>query len=237
MKTNLFPAALLLVLIVGCNNSKVAPKVTYDENKKEAKKLVSEVTTEIEIADLPIQMEGSRYLLHPIGTIRVGANDKRYGENSYKLSNYNRLELTGNFTNLKFQHQDSITTRNLTDKNIKIQTATLINAGKKQFLIYILEDLDSNKDGELNDNDIKDLYLSDGNGLNFVKLSADMQEVIDWNTIESKNKLFFRTLEDINKNGAFDSKDQVHYFYLDLDSKQPTSIEYFPVDVTQNSAK
>jgi hypothetical protein len=42
--------------------------------------------------------------------------------------------------------------------------------------------------------------------------------------------MYFRTIEDINKNGAFDKDDKVHYQYLDLLSKELKVMEYKPVD-------
>ena len=170
--------------------------------------------------------------MHPVGSIRVGVEDKKYGGNSYVLSNYNRYELTGNFSNLKFQHQDSTSFKTLTDKNIAIQNVTYLEAVakniKKQFLVYTLEDLDSNKDGKLDDSDIKDLYISTLNGANFVKLSPDLQEVIDWKLIESQNRLYFRSVEDNNKNGAFDKDDKVHYYFVDLTKSIIKVEEYNP---------
>ena len=225
---------LLPLFFIACKNQNEMPKVKYDAPKAEQKINSTRTDIAIEIADLPIQIEGLRYIIHPIGTIRVGQDDKKYGGNSYVLSNYNRNELTGNFRNLKFQHQDSTTFKLLTDKNIAIQNVTFLDAvvktTKKQFLVYILEDLDSNKDGKLDDSDIKDLYISEANGKNFVKLSPDYQEVIDWKIIESKSRLYFRTVQDINKNGAFDKNDKVHYYLVDLCATSMRSEEYNPVD-------
>ena len=52
----------------------------------------------------------------------------------------------------------------LTDKVVQIQTATFLNAiaakTKKQIIVYTLVDADTNKDGKINQNDIKSLYLS-----------------------------------------------------------------------------
>jgi hypothetical protein len=89
--------------------------------------------------------------------------------------------------------------------------------------------MDSNKDGKLDSSDIKDLYISSITGANFTKLSADFQELIDWNLIESQNRLYFRTIEDSNKNGAFDSDDKVHYQFVDLTSKEMEVKEYNPI--------
>ena len=225
--------AFLLLLIIACNNQNQKPKVIYDAVKTTVKNNPV-VEDEVEISDLPVQIDGTRYILHPVGSIRVGVEGKKYGGNSYVLSNYNRFELTGNFSNLKFQHQDSTSFKTLTDKNIAIQNVTYLNAVAKsitkQFLVYTLEDLDSNKDGKLDDNDIKDLYISNANGSNFIKLSPDLQEVIDWKLIESQNRLYFRSVEDNNKNGAFDKEDKVHYYYVDLTNKELKVDEYNPIN-------
>ena len=81
----------------------------------------------------------------------------------------------------------------------------------------------------MDSDDIKNLYISDINGKNFTKLSAEFQELIDWNTIESQNRLYFRTIEDINKNGAFDKDDKVHHHFVDLLSKDWKVQEYNPI--------
>jgi 50S ribosomal subunit-associated GTPase HflX len=108
----------------------------------------------------------------------------------------------------------------LSDKKIQIQTATFLNTiaakTKKQIMVYSLVDSDTNKDGKVDQNDIKSLYISSISGQNFTKLSEEFQELIDWNIIEAQNRLYFRCIEDINKNGAFDKNDKVHYYYVNL---------------------
>ena len=232
--TSVLPFFFFLVLL-SCNNKEV-PKVKYESAKTVEKITLKKDTTEIEIADLPIQMEGTNYLLHPIGKLRIGGDDSKWESgknsniNSYAISNYNRFELTGYFDNIKFQHIDSTKTRLLTDKEIQIQTTTFLDSTakkiKKYFFIYTLVDLDSNKDGKLNSDDVTDLYISESNGTHFKKLSPDFQELIDWNLLESKNRLYFRTIEDINKNGAFDKTDKVHYFFVNLNSSDLKVEEY-----------
>ena len=94
---------------------------------------------------------------------------------------------------------------------------------KKEFIERNLKQLeqrfdqiDTNKDGKINQNDIRSLYLSSASGENFTKLSENLLELIDWNIIEAQNRLYFRCIEDINKNGAFDKNDKVHYHYVNL---------------------
>jgi hypothetical protein len=200
---------------------------------------VKKDTTQIKIADLPIHMEGTSFLLHPIGDVRVydGSSKSSYGSSStsrvsYSISNYNRFEITGYLNNIRFQHLDSTATRPLTDKIVIIQTATFLNTiaekTKKQILVYSISDMDTNKDGKLDANDIKSLYISEISGNHFIKLSPDFQELIDWNLIETKNRLYFRTTEDTNKNGDFDKDDTVFYYFVDLMDKEWKLNEYKP---------
>jgi uncharacterized protein YxjI len=229
------------LLFTACKEEAQKPKVIYDEasaGKGQPKKIDS---TEIKVADLPVHMEGTKYLIHPVGDIRVYDDSNRsYGTSrtngtaSYAISNYNRFEITGYFENLKFQHIDSTALRPLTDKKIQIQTATYLNTiadrYKKNVLIYTLVDADTNQDGRVDVNDIKSLYISDAAGKRFKKLSQDVQELIDWNLIEAQGRIYFRTIEDINKNGAFDKNDKVHYHYVSLLNPEWTVADYEPVN-------
>jgi hypothetical protein len=96
-------------------------------------------------------------------------------------------------------------------------------------MVYTLADMDTNKDNKLDNNDIKSLYVSDISGKNFAKLSVDFQELIDWNLIEAKSQLYYRTIEDTNKNGEFDKGDLLHYFFVNLLDKTLKSTEYKPI--------
>jgi len=233
-------ALLLTFLFIGCKEPESnKPKVIYDATKNAVNNPVKRDSSQIKIADLPIYMEGTKYLIHAIGDIRVydgpgsSCGSSKTNSVSYAISNYNRFEITGYFQNLKFQHVDSTAMRSLTDKAIQIQTATYLNTiadkTKKQILVYSLVDSDTNRDGKIDSNDIKSLYLSNFNGTHFTKLSYDLPELLDWNVVEVQNRLYFRTIEDINKNGAFDKKDQVHYFFVNLMDKEWKAEEYMPI--------
>ncbi|MGV7107342.1 hypothetical protein [Flavobacterium sp. U410] len=232
-------SVVLVTLLVSCTKEKETPKVIYEEVKSTIREERKIDTTSIKIADLPILMEGTKYLIHPVGDVRVYDDySKVYGSSktnqvSYAISNYNRFELTGYFENLKFQHIDSTSIYPLTDQKMQIQTVTYLNTiadkSKKQILVYTLVDSDTNKDGKIDQNDIKSLYLSAIDGSRFTKVSDDYNELIDWNVIEGQNRLYLRSLEDINKNGAFDKKDKVHYHYVNLLVDEWKAEEYMPI--------
>jgi hypothetical protein len=79
-------------------------------------------------------MEGTDYLIHPVGDLRVyeRGSKARYGSSSViDLSfdfNYGENEITGYLQNLKFQKTDSDSIRPLTDKPALIQTATYLKS-------------------------------------------------------------------------------------------------------------
>lgn len=241
MHMNFLPKYILLIFalsFVACKKEET-PKVIYDEVKSSTTNTTKIDSSSIKIADLPILMEGTKYLIHPVGDIRVYDDfSKVYGssktsQGSYAISNYNRFEITGYFDNLKFQHIDSTNVVALTDKKVQIQTATFLNTiadqSKKLILVYTLVDSDTNRDGKVDQNDIKSLYVSNVDGTGFTKLSLDLQELVDWNIIEAQNRLYFRCIEDINKNGAFDKKDKVHYHFVNLLAEEWKVEEYMPI--------
>lgn len=229
---------LLVLLFTSCKEEQEKPKVTYDSPR--GKVVTKTDSSFIAIADLPIHMQGTDYLIHPVGdlSIREKGIKARYGSSSvndlsFTISNYGENEITGFLQNLKFQRIDSDSIKPLTDKPVLIQTATYLKAvadkTSNQIMVYTMVDMDTNKDGKLDTSDIKALYLSKISGEKFTKVSDDFQELIDWNLIESKNCLYFRTVEDTNKNGEFDKKDVVHYNYIDLSKKDWKVISYEPV--------
>ena len=236
--TSTYIFLLGFLLFISCKEEeKVKPKVNYDTKAKAVKAKPSEVNTLL-VADLPIQMDGTSVLIHPIGefSVRDSISRVKYSESereSFVVSNYGGYEITGYLSNLKFQEVGSDSLKVLTDKPMMIERIsylkTIADKTKKQLLVYVLEDMDSNKDGKLDSSDIKNLYISTINGSNFTKLSAEFHELIDWSLIESQNRLYFRTIEDTNKNGAFDKDDKVHYHFVDLLTKELKVEEYQPL--------
>lgn len=235
-----YTTLFLLLILMSCKEEAEKPKVIYGNSTKQKEQPKID-TAQVEIADLPIQMQGTNYLIHPVAGLNIyGGNAKsRYESSSsvndisFKISNYSEYEITGYLRNLKFQEIGSDSIKSLTDKPILIQTATYLKSvsdkAKQQVLVYSLADLDTNKDGKLDVTDIKSLYISEISGKRFTKVSTDFQELIDWNLIESKNRLYFRTIEDTNKNGQFDKNDVIHYHYLDLSNKDWKVFDYNPI--------
>jgi len=223
-------------LFVSCKEEVEKPKVIYD-NASKTKSAVKADTTDIEVADLPINMAGTNYMIFPIGNLKSSSKGVRSSSYEYRdsfvVSNYSEYEITGYLQNLKFQEIGKDTLTTLTDKPLLIQTATYLKSvsdkTKQQFLVYTLADMDTNKDKKLDADDIKSLYISDIAGNKFTKLSPDFQELIDWKLIEVSNKLYFRTIEDTTKNGEFNKEDVLHYYFVDLATKELKVQEYKPI--------
>lgn len=237
MKNYFFYIAIIFVgLLVSCKKEEAEkPKVTYETTSKVKPEVIVE-TNQIAVADLPINMEGTNFLIHPIGSISgngKGLKSSTDSEESFTVSNYGEYQITGYLKNLKFQEIGKDTIYSLTDKPILIETATYLKAfadkSKQQLLVYSLADMDTNKDGKLDTNDIKSLYISTIAGQKFTKLSADFQELVDWKVIESKNLLYFRTIEDTNKNGEFDAEDNLQYHFVNLVDKDWKINSYKPI--------
>lgn len=230
MKSYIAAAGLFLSVFVSCNKETETPKVIYENEKNTSEVKYQKIdSTEIKIADLPVKFNGTNYLLHPIGNVRVyNTGSSKYGSSktnsqvSYTISNYATPEITGFISNVMFQHKDSLNLNPLTTNRMEILSITYLDElalkTNKQLLVYALVDVDTNKDGRYDDNDIKTLYISNIDGSRFTKLTPELHELLDWEVIEGK--LYFRSIEDINKNGEFDSNDAVHYSFMNLlDSK------------------
>jgi hypothetical protein len=223
----------IIFLFASCKEEVEKPKVIYENTTKGQIKVD---TTALKVADLPIHMEGTNYLIFPIGNLNSskGLKSSSYSsQEGFTVSNYGEYQITGYLQNLKFQEIGKDTLISLTDKPILIQTATYLKSvsekTKQQLLVYTLADMDTNKDNKLDTDDIKSLYISAISGHQFTKLSPDFQELIDWSLISVSNRLYFRTIEDTSKNGEFEKEDALHYYFVNLLDKDLKAQEYKPL--------
>ena len=236
---NILILGITILLFTSCGTDN-KPKIVHAENNGTEIPELKKDTTFIEISDLPIQIDSTDYLIHPIGDFRIEDNRGKviykssgYGSKNFAIASYGGYRISGNLSNVKFQHIDSEKLSTLTKNIIKIKSLTFLRKvydnTKKQFLVYEVTDKDTNQDGKLDFNDINTLFISKINGTDFRKLTDTNKELIDWKLVESKNRLYFRTIEDTNKDGEFDKKDIVQYKYVDLNSDNLKITEYKPI--------
>ena len=229
-----------VILFNSCGNEE-KPIVIYPENGQSENVELKKDSTLIEISDLPIHIDSTKYLIYPIGEFKMyGAGSSKiyfgstsYYDGSFKISGFNQYEISGNLNNLKFQHIESEDLIPLTDKIIKISSVSFLrdifNLTKRQYLVYRVWDQDTNRDKKLDNDDIETLYISKIDGTKFAKLTSEYQELIDWSTVKVKNRLYFRSIEDTNKNGEFDESDKIHYQYVNLNNEDWKVMEYQPI--------
>ncbi len=235
----------IVLLLISCETNDKS-KIVHSENINQEIIDPKKDSTFIEIADLPIEIDSTDYLIHPIGYFKkeesrgkIIYKSSGYGSQNFSVSNYGNNKLSGDLTNIKFQHKDSDELVSLTDEFVKIKSLTFLrdvfNNCKKRFLVYEVTDKDSNQDGIIDYNDITSLYLSKIDGTNFIKLSEDNREILQWKVIESQNRLYFKTVEDKNKDGEFDKTDSLHYKFINLNNDDLKVMEYMPILITPQS--
>jgi len=229
----------IFIMVLSCSSDNKS-KIVHNETSQNHSQGVQKDSASVEIADLPIQIDSTDYLIHPVGNFKIEDNHRKsvykssgYGTRGFSVSNYANYKLTGDLSNVHFQHIDSEKLTKLTTKRLKISSIhflrTIYETTKKQVLIYEVTDKDTNQDGYLNSEDVKALYVSEISGKGFKKLSETNTDLIDWRVVEAMNRLYFRTIEDINKDGVFDAKDVVHYNYVDFNAEAVKVIEYSPL--------
>ncbi|MTG97741.1 MULTISPECIES: hypothetical protein [Myroides] len=219
---------LLAVIVSACKqeeNSKANfPNDTSGVLSKEVDSQEEEIKhNDMRVVDLPIVMGEANYLMFPVGEVRVYGSSSKFGSKSnnnsysYTVSNFSPYELTGFLDNIMFQHKDSLEVRPLTDKKLKIHSATYLKSiadkYKKHFLLYKVFDeqvvINPKTPAKL-------LYISEANGRKFKNVIQPNNELLDWTVIDAQHRLYFRTIEDINKDGILDIEDTVNYYYINL---------------------
>jgi hypothetical protein len=229
MKNNFFYILPLFSFFICCKEE-AKPKVKY--NTPVTKVEIKQDISKLMVSDLPIQFSNSNVLLYTIGELRLSDfkkgnyDSEKYDNSRFNVSNVMDDEVNGYLQNVKFQEIGKDSLHVLTDKAIMIERLTYLKS--KKILVYVVADADTNQDTKVDSDDIKSLYLSTDLGKKFTKVSPEVQELIDWNYIESAGKIFFRTIDDRNKNGAFDKNDDLHYFTINLNKEWEVN-EFFVV--------
>ena len=237
--TRIFTALLFITFLASCTSFD-KPKIVRSDSESSDTLSLKEDTGKIKMADLPLHIDSTSYLLHPIGEFQVRnergkifSGSASYSGSGFSVSRSGSYGITGNLSNIMFQSITSNKLMPLTKSPINITEVAFLKEmyrqNKSQILVYELNDKDTNQDQKLDNNDIKTLYLSMIDGAGFKKLSGSNHELLDWKLIPIASRLYFKTIEDTNKDGGFDEKDTVHYQYVDLSTAKFEVIEYYPI--------
>jgi len=238
MKKEMILTLLFLgIIFIGCSSNtkdEINEITVLDKNKAE----IRIDTTLMKVADLPIHIDSTSYLIHPIGYVNSREKGEDYflkssskGGEKYDLTSFYGNEINGVMTNLKFQKIGTDNFISLTKENIEISSVSFLRAifnnTKKQVLIYKVIDSDTNGDKELNYEDNTSLYLSKIDGTGFTKISPSNQEVTHTQVLAVNNRLYFKTNENVKTK---EDKLQIHYFYVDFNTEGFKTVEYYPVN-------
>lgn len=233
MKAHLLWIVISIFVLISCQ-SEPNPTIVYpsEEGEEGLAPVLPPDTTVVLVGELPIYFDSTDYLIFPVGSVKLNRQQRRSiytdfasaGGDVFSPGYLNGPDYTGRFDDLIFQHLDSTEFRSISQQTIKIRSfrflASVFRKTKRQLLLLTVTDRDTNRDGQLSNQDIESLYLYDMAQGRFVKLTEDLQELIDWKILEVNNRLYFRALEDTDKNGEFDQQDKIHHFYLDFDQQE-----------------
>lgn len=198
-------------------------------------------TTKILVSELPIKFDSTDILLFGIelvdlrergGYSKIGSGS--YGSSDIESPYFNSDNFTGDFINIVFLDKNGNENK-LTDKKVKIRSVNFLRdifkKTKTGYLLYSVSDRDSNGDKELNYLDLEALYISKIDGSDFRKLTKELHEFYDWSLIQGENRIYFRTLEDKNKDGELNNNDKFHYYFIDFSGDKYAVTEYNPVKI------
>jgi len=220
---------LLSVLLISCSEKK-KPVVLEGQTNNLTMDSLFEDTTKVLNIDLPDLIDSvNQILVHEIHVTRSKEYDRSF---SIKKS---KDYYGSNMVNLIFEDVINKKSYLLTNNQLQIisyELACLLKRRTgKSYILYRVIDRDYNNDGILDGKDISSLYISDINGTSFTKLTKDKENIRNGEWMYPLNRYYFRTLEDSNKDGYFDFKDKVHYYYLQFDEQGYQVVEYNPLEI------
>jgi len=226
-------------IFCSCQN----PRIDYQEKIDTTSVVDDRIkdTTKILVAELPVKFDSTDVLLFAVGLVDLKERGGRgkidfdsYSDSDVGSSYFTNDYLSGNFFNIVFRDKSG-NERRLTDKKLKIRNVNFLRdifkRTKEGWLLYSVFDRDSNGDKELTTSDLEALYISRIDGSDFKKLTKELHEFYDWSLIKGENRLYFRTLEDKNKDGDLDNQDKFHYYYIEFSDNRYSVTEYNPVKI------
>jgi len=236
----------ILILVLAC--AKENPKIDYQNPQKSDSLTIDVVlddTTKVLVSDLPILIDSTRILIHPIGFVSLNERSRNglIGSGSFSSSSASGFAVysssddyySGDITNLLFENLGNGEKRMLTQNYININSFRYLrNISKKtskKFLLLTIIDRDSNSDHLLNDNDVESLYISNIDGTEFTKITPEGYEYYSGEEMAEEARFYYKAMEDINLDGIFNKADEFHYYFINFESEPYQNVEYYPLQL------
>jgi hypothetical protein len=216
-KTSFILTVFLGILLVSCTDSSQNNRVVGVKNHMNNNGISTGNNTILHLTELPIVLDSSNYIVFPIKMILASNDVSRFSYS--KGGGYNNY-----IENLIFQNIYTGKTHSLTDKDIHVVSyEPLYSTTKEAEKIIIYQVIDSFPKDETK-LAITHLYLGTNDGKLFKKISKPNHHVSDWKYLPKLKKVFFRTIEDTDKNNKLTNTDTHAIFSVSIDDFKVTEI-------------
>ena len=253
MRIFIYLSALLLV--ASCDLQPSIPRTDHTISQSDTlsiKSLLND-STKTMVAVFPLYFDSTSVLIQPSGLI--GRHDLKSNFDSYNLSfaknnksksdnnqdaspdfyvgNINSDALTGRMSNLYFDDLKTNTQRLLTNIALNINEVRYLREiakkTNKDYLLYFVNDRDTNHDNILDKRDFESLYISKLNGEGFEKLTDENHQFSSGKLMPLFKRYYYTTIENVNEDPNSDAGDKYHYYYIDFSGNSYDVVEYNPL--------
>jgi len=135
--------------------------------------------------------------------------------------------------NLIFYNRKTEERYKLREEEMHITNFSFHSEFKKELMMYKIINHDYNNDSVFNNADGVILFISDKDGKNFIQVSPDSAQFIDYKFYDDTNMLLVRSLKDSNHDRKFDMNDEFLFTKVDL-AKPGKGTELFDKNFTDN---
>ena len=205
---------LTLVLLSSCKKEQSESFAYGNEADKEntivKKSSIKDENSKPHTIGLPIKLDSSNYLVFPIQDINT--NWKRSLKSSYEAES----RYTGYYKNLVFQNIHTEKTHLLTNIQVRIKSYEQLYTTKREAEKIILYQLIDNFPKEKEALTYTSLYLGTTDGKIFQKISKENEQLTSLKYISETKKIYFKTLEDSNKDNELNQLDKEHIYTVSI---------------------
>lgn len=219
----------LFVSLLSCDNNRPT-QVVYPINFADSTGIATAKLEPIEknlFMDFPFAFDSSSLFIYPVrNTYDSRGSDRKISSdlmNSYQYSDWAEMSQSGAsgwFYNFIFQDRNTQDLRPITDKELRFSEMIIIRDSIDQraanTLLLQVYDQDSNQDKFLSREDLMSYYVASIDGKNLKKISPEGHLINGHIYRRRLKRLYFKTIEDTDKNGKFEKNDQRHQYYYSI---------------------